>query len=73
MKMSKLLFAAAVFLMSNINADLETLRRDLHFCVYDEITYKYEFNTSDYWISIGRVQALSHAIYLIDCEILGIE
>ena len=71
--MNKLLFAAAVFFIGPLFGDLADIRKDCHFLIYEEITTPIQFNTSDYWISVGRVQALSYVVYLIDAELQDIE
>lgn len=71
--MNKLLFASVVFFMPSIFCDLETLRNELHFRIYKELTTRLPFDEPDYWISIGRIQGYSDAIYMIDCELLGLE
>ncbi len=68
--LNKILFAVAVFPYF-LSADLQTLRKDLHFKLYEELTYYPVFGTPDYWISAGKSQAFSDIIIMIDMELIG--
>jgi len=67
--MNNLLFVVAVlpfFLMG----DIKGIRSDVHFKLYDELISNYKFDTSDFWISVGRSQAFSEVLFMIDLDIL---
>lgn len=67
--LNNLLFAVAV-LPSFLCGDMKGLRSDLHFKLYDELVSKHNYGTSDYWISVGRAQAFSEIIIIIDLDLL---
>jgi hypothetical protein len=71
--MMRNLFVAAVFFIpSFLNGSLQDIRKELLLQVYHELISVHEFDSRDYWISTGKVQALSEAIYLIDRDLMGL-
>lgn len=67
--LSNLFFVVAV-LPCFLFGDMKGLRSDIHFKLYDELTSKHNYGTSDYWISVGRAQAFSEVIVSIDLDLL---
>ncbi len=68
--LKNILFAAAVF-PCFLYADMNGLRSEMHFKLYDELISKHNYGTCDYWISVGRSQAFSEVIISIDLELLN--
>ncbi len=67
--LNNILFAVAV-LPAFLMGDMKGLRSDMHFKLYDELISKHNYGTSEYWISVGRSQAISEVIVMIDLDLL---
>ena len=68
--MNNLLFVVAV-LPSFLCADMNSLRKELHFKMYSELTHEPLSLSRDYWISVGKMQAYSEVINSIDLSLLN--
>ncbi len=66
--MRKILCTAALLLTSCIYCDLADIKRECHFMIYEELTARYKSNSKEFWLSAGRVQALSHIICMIEID-----
>jgi len=64
----KLLFIAVIAPVI-LYGDLKSVRKELHFILYTEIVKETSFGTQEFWISVGRTQALAEAIEIIDMEL----
>lgn len=67
--MNKLLFVFAVSPLL-LFADMQGLRKEVHFKLYEELTNKHAYGTAEYWISAGKAQAYSDIIVSIDLDLI---
>ena len=67
---NNLLFAVAVF-PSFLCGDMNSLRKELHFKMYAELTHEPLSLSREYWISVGKMQSYNEVISIIDLYLLN--
>lgn len=63
-----ILFVYFVVFPVFLSADMNYVKKNFHFKLYDELTSHHPFETREYWISMGKMQAYSEIIECLDCD-----